>query len=146
VEGELWKLLDAETQHLVNQAEPTWEEEERFAIEEMVERLNGSFIGRTGLVQQALDLAFSSVVQASAPAGPVGVPPTEAGTGMKPGPLAAGTAAPLPWGLCFTGGSGSGKSALFARLHHQLSTINSQHSQPSPSSSPTPPASVREPA
>jgi tetratricopeptide (TPR) repeat protein len=128
VEGELWKLLDAETQHLVNQAEPTWEEEERLAIEEMVERLNGSFVGRTGLVQQALDLALSSVAQASSPASSTGVPPAGTGTGGTPGPLAAGTAALRSWGLCFTGGSGSGKSALFARLHHQLSTLNSQPS------------------
>ena len=143
----LWRLIHAETQHLADQAEPTWEEEERFAIEEMVERLNGSFIGRTGLVQEALDLALSSVAQASppaspagvskvaqasAPAGPVGVSPTEAGTGVTPGPLTAGTAAPLSWGLCFTGASGSGKSALFARLHHQLSSPQAFHRSSTP--------------
>ncbi|MEI7940889.1 MAG: DUF4062 domain-containing protein, partial [Verrucomicrobiota bacterium] len=119
VEGALWQLLDAETKHLVSQAEPTWEEEERFAIEEMVERLNGSFIGREGLVQQAMELALSHVAQASAPASSAGGTPT---------PLAAGTAALPSWGLCFTGGSGSGKSALFARLHHQLTTLDAPRS------------------
>ena len=91
VEAELWKLLDEETKSFAVQAEPTWEEQERFAIEEQVERLNGSFVGRQPLIQRALELAGSSTTQGAAT------------------------------GLVFTGGSGTGKSALFARLHHELS-------------------------
>ena len=91
VEAELWKLLDEETKSFAAQAEPTWEEQERFAIEEQVERLNGSFVGRQPLIQRALELAGSATIQGAA------------------------------MGLIFTGGSGTGKSALFARLHHELS-------------------------
>jgi len=120
VEVKLWKLLDEETKAFAAQAEPTWEEQERFAIEEQVERLNGSFVGRKTLVKQALDLALSGldVAQASSPAGSAGVSPAV--------PSSGGTAAPLSTGLVFTGGSGTGKSALFAHLHHQLSTLNPQ--------------------
>lgn len=96
VEAELWKLLDEETRSFAAQAEPTWEEQERFAIEEQVERLNGSFVGRQPLIQRALELASSATTQGAAT------------------------------GLIFSGASGTGKSALFARLHHQLSTFNSQ--------------------
>jgi tetratricopeptide (TPR) repeat protein len=91
MEAELWKLLDSETARFAAQAEPTWQEQERFAIEEQVERLNGSFVGRQLLVQQALGLAGSVTAQGAAT------------------------------GIVFTGGSGAGKSALFARLHHELS-------------------------
>jgi Domain of unknown function (DUF4062) len=70
--------------------ELTWEESERFAVEEMVERLDRGFVGREELVAQALALAGSPVERKA------------------------------DWGLCFTGESGSGKSALFARIHRSL--------------------------
>ncbi|MBN1453170.1 MAG: tetratricopeptide repeat protein [Anaerolineales bacterium] len=91
VEKALWVLIDDETREFAAQEEPTWQEEEQFVIEEFVERLNGSFIGREALVGEALDLAASPTDDSS------------------------------PWGLCFEGKTGSGKSALFAHLHHELS-------------------------
>lgn len=90
VEAALWELLDEETAAHAARAEPTWEDEERFAVEEQVERLGAGFVGRTALLEQAKALALS--------------------------PAAEGA----PWGLCVTGASGSGKSALFARLHQDL--------------------------
>lgn len=91
VEAALWQLLDDETKAFAVQKEPTWQEEEQFAIDELVERLNGSFVGRTAIVRQALALASS---------------PTSNGA---------------PWGLCLVGDTGAGKSALFAHLVHELS-------------------------
>lgn len=91
VEAELWKLLDEETRDRVSATEPTWQEEEQFALEEMVERLGSAFVGRKALVREVMNFARS---------------PAREGA---------------PWGLCLTGASGAGKSALFARLHQQLS-------------------------
>ncbi|MDP1590273.1 MAG: tetratricopeptide repeat protein [Prosthecobacter sp.] len=90
VEKALWDLLEEETAAHAAQAEPTWEDEERFAIEELVERLGTGFVGRGVLLRQATELAASAAVEGA------------------------------PWGLCVTGASGSGKSALFARLHLEL--------------------------
>ncbi|MCK9603413.1 MAG: tetratricopeptide repeat protein [Candidatus Omnitrophica bacterium] len=91
VEAALWALLDDETKQFAAQAEPTWQEQESFAIEELVERLNGSFVGREKIVTQAINLAVSAQTENTT------------------------------WGLCFAGESGTGKSALFAHIHHNLS-------------------------
>ena len=90
VQERLWVQIDEETRDRIGAPEPTWQQEEADAIEEMVERLNHCFVGRADLVAGALALATSPSV------------------------------ANAPWGLCLTGGSGCGKSALFARLHHEL--------------------------
>lgn len=93
VEAALWALLDRETAQFAATAEPTWQEEERFAIEELVERLKRGFVGRQNLVSEALGVV------------------TSADTAIS------------EWGLCFTGETGSGKSALFARLHRALTLL-----------------------
>lgn len=96
VEARLWALLDDETKTFERQEAPTWEEEESYAIEEFVDRLNGNFIGRKKIVQQAIDLATSPAMEQAT------------------------------WGLCFFGATGSGKSALFAKLYHEFQRLSLQ--------------------
>ena len=91
VEERFWELLDAETANRVAVEEPTAEEKERFSLEEMVDRLQRTFTGRDALLKQARDLANS--------------PNDE----------------DAPYGIVFTGESGAGKSALFAKLYTELS-------------------------
>ena len=86
----LWKQLDAETLAFFREPGPTWQEQERFALEEFTERLDRSFAGREALVNQAVEFALSPVAE---------------------GTLQA---------LCITAESGAGKSAFFSRVYTQL--------------------------
>ena len=90
VEAAIWEELDAETLAFAREPEPTWQEQERFALEEFTERLQRSFVGREGLVEKAMSFA------------------------LGPDDDRAGQA----W--CFTAESGAGKSAFFSQLYSRL--------------------------
>jgi hypothetical protein len=79
----LWKQLDEETLAFSQEPNPTWQEQERFTLEEFTERLDRSFAGRESLVRQAVEFALA--------------------------PAAEG--AEQAW--CVTAESGAGKSAFF---------------------------------
>ncbi len=87
---DLWNELDAETAAFAAQEPPSWEEQERQALEEHVELTGRGFVGRSELLEKLLNLARS-------PAGDR-----------------------EHWGICVTGEPGSGKSAVFAQLHRTL--------------------------
>ncbi len=82
----LWNQLDAETLAFSQEPDLPWQERERFALEEFTERLDRSFAGREGPVNQALEFAI-------APDSPD---------------------AARAW--CITAESGAGKSAFFSRV------------------------------
>ena len=86
----LWKQLDAETLAFSREPDPTWQEQERFALEEFTERLDRSFAGREALVNEAVAFALSPVTEGAEQA------------------------------LCITAESGAGKSAFFSRVYTQL--------------------------
>jgi len=86
--------MEQETAAFAVQAPASWNEQERFALEEFGENRSRGFVGRSQVMQQLLELATS---------------PTDHGNRQS-------------WGACVTGGSGSGKSALFSILMRQLSS------------------------
>lgn len=88
---DLWQELEAETRLFVERDAQTWENMERIALGEFIERCRQDFIGREETIQQLYKFSHS--------------------------PIAEGTA----WGACVTGALGSGKSTLFAELHCKLS-------------------------
>ena len=90
VEDLIWRELDAETLAFARQADPSWQEQERFALEEFTERLDRDFVGRKALVDEAVQFALA---------------PDTAGTNQA-------------W--CITAESGAGKSAFFSRIHRRL--------------------------
>jgi len=72
-------------------AEPsTSSEVEELALHALVEQRSRNFVGRSDTLRAALDIASSPVSDDG------------------------------PWGLCITGGSGSGKTAVFAALYRQF--------------------------
>ena len=87
---DLWRELDEETREFIRQPLPSWQDQERWALEEFVENRGRGFIGRVEITEKLLALAES------------------------PGQEK------LTWGACITGESGSGKSALFAHLFRKL--------------------------
>jgi len=87
---DLWKELDDETSAFLEAAPPSWQEQERQALEEFVEQRALDFIGRDEIIAEASALAGSP-----------------RGTSMA-------------WGFCITGEPGSGKSALFSQLYRFL--------------------------
>jgi hypothetical protein len=94
VEEAVWRELDAETLAFARQADRSWQEQERFALEEFTERLHRSFIGREELLKEALDFALA--------------PDWKESKESK-----------QYW--CFTAESGAGKSAFFSRIYQLLS-------------------------
>jgi len=86
--GDLWRELDAEIPPPTRA--PTWQEEERFALEQFVEDRARGFVGREALLAELRELATS---------------PEHEGA---------------PWGGCVTAAAGAGKSALFAALRRGL--------------------------
>jgi hypothetical protein len=90
----LWAAIEEETRDWAAQPAPTWEEQERAALAEFVEHRSRGFVGRGEIIGQLLRIARSAAVE-----GP-------------PGSTA--------WGACVTGSPGSGKSAVFARVHREL--------------------------
>ena len=57
---DLWREFDAETADQIAQSEPTWQEAERWALEQFVEDRTRSFIGRDAILAELLALATSS--------------------------------------------------------------------------------------
>jgi hypothetical protein len=87
---QLWAALDQETAAFMARPAPTWQEQERAALDEFIQHRRRDFVGRGTLLQQLEAIAL-------------------------------GTAgADASRGACVTGRPGSGKSALFAQLHHRL--------------------------
>ena len=87
---DLWKELKAETAAFTPAPAPTWEESERAALAEFVELRSRDFTGREESVQTLLTFARSPITDDPA------------------------------WAACVSGPPGSGKSALFAKLHKEL--------------------------
>ena len=85
----LWQDLDEETREFVRLPLPTWQQQEQATLEEFVENRSRGFVGRGGVIED-LSLVATSPAEET-----------------------------LGWGVCVTGSSGSGKSALFAQLYRQ---------------------------
>ena len=94
VERALWKMLSEAVEKDPKPTKLSWEHEESLALEEMVQRLSSSFVGRGRQEGIAMKLAVSPIRRRG------------------------------KWGIVFTGPSGCGKSALFAHLHGQLSELS----------------------
>lgn len=87
---DLWQALDHPTRADAEFPSPTWQDEQRGLLHQLVQTHAQRFLGRAAIVEQLLGLACSPV-----------------GRGQ-------------PWGACVTGVSGAGKTALFAQLHRCL--------------------------
>jgi hypothetical protein len=87
---DLWADLEAETAVFVREAPRTWQEQDRWALDEFIEGRVRDFVGRTGPTDRLVSLA-------TAPA---------AGDG--------------PRGACVTAEPGGGKSSLFGHLSRAL--------------------------
>lgn len=90
---DIWKELDGHTHVIVSAPTPTWQEQDRTILDEFVEGRSINFIGRTELIADLKQFAFSPATAES-------------------------------WGLCLQGAPGTGKSALFAKLHRELEKEN----------------------
>lgn len=88
---DLWEDLDAETRDYAARLVTTWQEQEARLLEQFVATACRDFVGRKELLERVCV------------------------RGLSPG--AGGDA----WGVCIIGPAGSGKSALFAELHHLFS-------------------------
>jgi hypothetical protein len=95
----LWRDLDEETREFARQPLPSWQDQERWTLEEFVENRGRGIIGRVLITQDLLTLATGE-------------------SPVSPRPLAGEGSG--GWAACVTGESGSGKSALFAHLYRQL--------------------------
>jgi len=89
---DLWRELDGETLELARRGEASWEEAERWILEQFVEDRGRDFIGRDEILAELLDLANS---------------------GDSENPI---------WGVSVGGPAGAGKSALFAELYRRLTS------------------------
>jgi len=87
---DLWTDLEEDTRPFLHAPAPSWQEQERWALEEFVQDRSRGFAGRSEITAEILHYAL------------------------------APDAADEPWGLCLTGESGSGKSALFSHLFQLL--------------------------
>ena len=87
---QLWDDLDEETQAFLHAPTPSWQEQERWVLEEFVQNRSRRFVGRRGITDEILRHAL------------------------------APDAPEQPQGLCLTGEPGSGKSALFSHLYRLL--------------------------
>lgn len=94
---DLWVELEKETKDYSLQEPPSWVEQERRILEVFIEDRGRGFIGRKSIVQRLFDHASSPVVDKTATQGKT-----------------------IPRGLCITGKSGTGKSALFAHIIRRL--------------------------
>jgi len=106
---DLWRDLDEETREFARQPLPSWQDLERWALEEFVENRGRGFIGRVEITQDLLALATGDTLGTALPT-----------LGAGETALGAGLPTPRLWAVCVTGESGSGKSALFAHLYRQL--------------------------
>ncbi len=116
VEADIWAELDAETAAFAAAPAPTWEDQERSAIADLVEHRARGFVGRQEVIAELLAHARSPAFDILAQ-----------WADRLPGddrPL-------LPeeqrgrWGMVVAGAAGSGKSALFAKLYQELSADQS---------------------
>ena len=87
---DLWRDLESEIPPLEEQATATWQDQERAALEEFVERGNRDFVGRQNAVRDLMAFALCPAQETQ------------------------------PWGMSVTGPAGSGKSSLFSRLYRLL--------------------------
>ncbi len=95
VEEAFWQQLDEETAAFAREPDPTWQEQERFNLEEFTERLDGCFAGREALVNEAVEFLLGAGGETQAP---------ESRGQIR----------------CATAESGAGKSAFFARNYWRL--------------------------
>jgi tetratricopeptide (TPR) repeat protein len=86
----LWAALDQETAVFASLPAPTWQEQERAALDEFIVHRRRDFVGRGTLLEHLRTVALGTEGSDSA------------------------------LGACVTGRPGSGKSALFAELSHRL--------------------------
>jgi len=82
---DLWRELEDVTHEFARVAAPSWEQQERWALEEFVDQHVQGFVGREDTLAELREMALSSAGKSS------------------------------HWGVCVTGGPGCGKSALFAK-------------------------------
>ena len=113
---DLWEVMDRETREYVRLPEPTWQDEERWVLEQFVENRGRGFIGRADLTEELMELALGSD---DPHAGRV-VTPYGGRIETRVDRDVTTDDEQQPWGACATGVSGSGKSALFAHLYRQL--------------------------
>jgi len=83
---DLWADLEEETREYALRPVTTWQGQERWILEQFIERQCRDFVGREETIRELLGLATSA-----------------AGEGQ-------------PWGRCLVGPSGSGKSSVSARI------------------------------
>ena len=87
---DLWPALEAESAEFARPAALSWQDEERWLLEEFGERSGRDFVGREEVLDRLSDLALS-----------------------RPRPES-------PWGVCIVGPPGSGKSAVASQLKGRL--------------------------
>ncbi|MCX6876235.1 MAG: DUF4062 domain-containing protein [Verrucomicrobia bacterium] len=93
---QLWAVIDREIMAFAAPPAPTWEEQERAALDEFVVRHSRSFGGRVDIIARLLAIAHS--------------------------PTAEGEIGYSDWGACVTGPPDSATSTLFAKLHRDLAS------------------------
>jgi tetratricopeptide (TPR) repeat protein len=91
---DIWAELDAETAAWIAAPEQSWQQAERNALDDYVEDSARDFTGRQAALAHILQHAAST------------------------------TRAGINWGICVTGESGSGKSAIFGELRRRLRATN----------------------
>jgi len=87
---DLWADIEEETRAYAARPPDTWQDQERWTLEQFVETVSRDFVGRRAILEKLVSLALS--------------PPDPDGQ----------------WGICLVGESGVGKSAVFAQLYHRL--------------------------
>lgn len=87
---DLWRDLAIEIPPLDQQATVTWQDQERAALEEFVERGSRDFVGRDELVRDLMAFALATDRDGQ------------------------------PWAVSLVGTTGAGKSAVFCKLHQLL--------------------------
>ena len=87
---DLWQDIDEETRAFIHAEAVTWQLQERFALDEFIEMGCRDFRGREVFLESVVSFAMSP------------------------------EAPDAKWGMCITGASGSGKSAVFSLLCRSL--------------------------
>lgn len=87
---DLWSDLEAETTEFLRQAPRTWQEQDRWSLDEFIETRARGFVGRTETTSRLVEVALSPVGEGAA------------------------------WGVCVTAEAGAGKSSLFGHLQRTL--------------------------
>ncbi len=91
---DVWAELEVETGAISVEEEISWQQAERNALDDYAEDRARDFVGRDTVLTRLEELAASPAQQGAT------------------------------WGLCLTGASGSGKSAVFGELHRRLKQSN----------------------